>query len=77
MGRYWGVGGGGCSLGAGIIRCVVYGIQLGWGCVVSGLVCSTSSGSLWGCSEWGFLASGFHCVCMCVCVCTLVVIFCY
>ena len=27
-----------------IIGCVVYGIQLGWGCVVSGLVCLTSSG---------------------------------
>jgi len=41
LGRYW--GGGGC-LGAVIIGCVVYGIQLGWGCVVSGLVCLTSSG---------------------------------
>jgi len=28
----------GCCLGAVIIGCVVYGIQLGWGCVVSGLV---------------------------------------
>jgi len=27
-----------------IIGCVVYGIQLGWGCVVCGLVCLTSSG---------------------------------
>ena len=26
-----------------IIGCVVYGIQLGWGCVVCGLVCLTSS----------------------------------
>jgi len=34
MGRYWG----GC-LGAVIIGCV--GIQLGWVCVVSGLVCLT------------------------------------
>jgi len=33
MGRYWG---GGC-LGTVIIGCVVCGIQLGWGCVVSGL----------------------------------------
>jgi len=31
-------------LGAVIIGCVVYGIQLGWGCVVSGLVYLTSSG---------------------------------
>jgi hypothetical protein len=42
MGRYWGAGG---SLGAVIIGCVVYGIQLVWvggrGC---GLVCSTYSG---------------------------------
>jgi hypothetical protein len=42
MGRYWGGGRG--SLGAVIIRCVVYGIQLGRGGVVCGLVCSTSSG---------------------------------
>jgi len=35
-----GGGGGGC-LGAVIIGCVVYGIQLGWGCVVCGLVCLT------------------------------------
>jgi hypothetical protein len=41
MGRYCG---GGVSLGAMIIGCVVYGIQLGWGCVVCGLVCLTSSG---------------------------------
>ena len=34
---------GGC-LGAVIIGCVVYGIQLGWGCVISGLVYLTSSG---------------------------------
>jgi len=32
-----GIRGGGC-LGAVIMGCVVYGIQLGWGCVVSGLV---------------------------------------
>ena len=37
------MGGGGC-LGAVIIDCVVYGIQLGWGYVVCGLVCLTSSG---------------------------------
>jgi len=36
MRRYW-VGGGGC-LGAVIIGCVVCGIQLGWRCVVCGLV---------------------------------------
>ena len=34
---------GGC-LGAVLIGCVVYDIQLGWGCVVSGLVNLTSSG---------------------------------
>ena len=27
-----------------IIGCVVYCIELGWGCVVSGLVCLSSSG---------------------------------
>ena len=32
------------SLGAVIIGFVVCGIQLGWGCVVCGLVCLTSSG---------------------------------
>ena len=36
-GRMHVYGGGGC-LGAVIIGCVVYGIQLGWGYVVSGLV---------------------------------------
>jgi hypothetical protein len=34
--------------------CVVYGIQLGWGCVVCELICSTPSGFSSGCcSEWG------------------------
>jgi hypothetical protein len=33
VGRYWGAGG---SLGAVIIGCVVYVIQLGWGDVVVG-----------------------------------------
>jgi len=41
MGRYW--GGGGWCLGAVIIGCVGCGIQLGWGCGVCGLVCSTST----------------------------------
>ena len=41
MGRYWGAGG---SLGAVIMGCVVYGTELGWGCVVCGLVCSASCG---------------------------------
>ena len=52
-----------------IIGCVVYGIHLGWGCVVSGLVCLTSSGFSSGLlfTVGGFLASGFHCVCVCVC----------
>jgi len=45
VGLWVGIRGGGC-LGAVITGCVVYGIQLGWrwGCVVSGLVCLTSSG---------------------------------
>ena len=52
MGRYWGGG----SLGAVIIGCVVYGIQLGWGVRGCGLVCSMSSGFSSGCcSQWGFL----------------------
>ena len=41
MGRY--CGGGDC-LGAVIIGCVVCGVQLDWECLVSGLVCLTSSG---------------------------------
>ena len=50
-----------------IIGCVVYGIQLGWGCVVSGLVCLTSSGFSSGLffSVGFFSVSGFHCVCVC------------
>ena len=69
MGRYCE----GC-LGAVIIGWVVYGIQLGWGCVVSGLVCLTFSGlsSVLFFSVGGFLASGFHCVCVWVCVCVRV-----
>jgi len=61
-----GIGGGGC-LGAVIIGCVVYGIQLDWGCVVCGLVCLTSSGFSSGLlfSVGVFLASGIHCVCVC------------
>ena len=53
-----------------IIRCVVYGIQLGWGCVVCGLVCLTSSGF-----SSGLLFSvrvfwpQVSIVCVCVCVC--------
>ena len=51
--------------------CVVCGIQLGWGCEVCGLVCSTSFGFSSGLlfSVGGFLASDFHCVCVCVCMC--------
>jgi len=67
----WGdLGGGGC-LGAVIVGCVVYGIQLGWGCAVRGLVCLTSSGFSSGLlfSVGFFFASGIHCVCVCVCVC--------
>ena len=53
-----------------IIGCVVYGIQLGWGCVVSGLVCLTSSGF----SSGLFFSVGVfwprvYIVCVCVCVC--------
>jgi len=57
-----------------IIGCVVYGIQLGWGCVVRGLVCLTSSGF----SSVLFASVGFFglryplCVCVCVCVCVFV-----
>jgi len=53
-------------LGAVIIGCVVYGIQLGWGYVVCGLVYLTSSGFSSGLlfSVGVFLASGFHCVCV-------------
>ena len=50
MGRYWGGRG---SLGAVIMGCVVRGVQLGCGCVVCGLVCSTSSGL------FGVVLSGF------------------
>ena len=44
---------------------------IGLGCVVSGLVCLTSSGFSSGLlfSVGVFLASGFHCVCVYVCVC--------
>jgi len=38
------LGGGGGSWGGVVIGCVVWGIQLGWGCGVSGLVCLMSSG---------------------------------
>jgi len=65
MGRYWE----GVCLGAVIIGCVVYGIQLGWGCVISGLVCLTSSGFS---SGLLFSVGFFFCLrfplCMCVCV---------
>jgi len=70
---------GGGLFGAVIIGCVVYGIQLGWVCVVSELVCLTSSGFSSGLgSVEVFLASDFHCVCVCVfvCVCVLCVFVC-
>jgi len=58
-----------------IIGCVVYGIQLGWGCVVSGFVGLTSSGF----SSGLLFSVGFFwpqvsivCVCVCVCVCMCV-----
>jgi len=60
-----------------IIGCVVYGIQLGWGCVVSGLVCLRSSGF----SSGLLLSVGVSrpqvsivCLCVCVCVCVLCVV---
>jgi len=56
MGRYWG---GGC-LGAVIIGCVFYGIQLGWGWVFCGLVCLTFSGFS---SGLLFSVGGFFFVC--------------
>jgi len=70
-----GIRGGGC-LGAVIMGCVVYGIQLGWGCVVCGLVCLTSYGFS---SGFLFSVGGFWpqvsivCVCVCVCVCVVCV----
>ena len=67
---------GGGLFGAVIIGCVVYGIQLGWVCVVSELVCLTSSGFSSGLGSVGvFLASFPLCVCVCVyvwCVCVCV-----
>ena len=61
MGRYWGAGAWG-SLGAVTIGCVVYGIQLGWGCVVSGLVCLTSSGLLFSVGGFGLRFPLYVCV---------------
>ena len=56
-----------------IIGCVVYCIQLGWGCVVSVLVCSTpsgfSSGLLFSVGAFGLRFPLCVCVCVCVCVC--------
>ena len=63
MGRCWGGG----SLGALIIGCVVYGIQLGWGCMVCGLVCLMSSGF----SSGLLFSVVFFCLRypLCVCAC--------
>ena len=59
---------GGC-LEAVIIGCVVYGIQLGWGCVVSGLVYLTSSGFSSGLFfSVGVFWAQVSIVCVCVCV---------
>jgi len=54
-----------------VIRgCVVYGIQLGWGCVVCGLVCLTSSGfSSMLLFSVGVFWPQVSIVCVCVCVC--------
>jgi hypothetical protein len=70
------IGGGGC-LGAVIIGCVVYGIQLGWGCVICGLACSTTSGFSSGLLFLvGVFWSQVSIVCVCVrvraCVCAFV-----
>ena len=66
MDRYWG---GGVSLGAVIMGCVVYGVQLGWGCVVCGLVCSTTSGFSSGLLfSVGVFWPQVSIVCVCVCV---------
>ena len=66
VGRYWGTGG---SLGAVIMGCVVYGIQLCW-VVVVGYYVRRLLGSLRvHVLSGGFLASGVHCVCVCVRAC--------
>ena len=58
------------SLGAVIIGFVVCGIQLGWGCMVSGLVCLTSSGfSSVLLFSVGVFWPRVSIVCVCVCVC--------
>jgi len=57
---------GGC-LEAVIIGCVVYGIQLGWGCVVSGLVYLTSSGFSSVFFSVGVFWPQVSIVCVCVC----------
>ena len=48
-----------------ILGCVVYGIQLGWGCVVSGLVCLTSSGFSSVFFSVGFFWPQVSIVCVC------------
>jgi len=61
--------GGGGILGAVIIGCVAYGIQLGWGCVVCVLVCLTSSGFSSGLLfSVGVFWPQVSIVCVCVCV---------
>jgi len=62
-----GIGGWGGCFGAVIIGCVVYGIQLGWGCVVCGLVCLTFFGFPSG-LLWGFFWPQVSILCVCVCV---------
>jgi len=53
-----------------MIGCVDYGIKLGWGCMVCGLVCLTSCGFSSGLlSSEGFLWPQVSIVCVCVCVC--------
>jgi len=53
-----------------IIGCVVYGIQLGWGCVVCGLECLTASGFslglLFSVGVFDFRFPFYVCVCVCV-----------
>jgi len=46
--------------------------NMGWGCVVCGLACSTSSGFSSGLFSVGVFGLRFpFCVCVCVCVCVL------
>jgi len=57
-------------LGTDLVGSDVYAIQLGWGCVVCGLVCLTSSGFSSGLLfSVGVFWPQISIVCVCVCVC--------